>query len=194
MLDIVVRVEFLLFFTVSSFEFFNFLADFLIFFLDLINCGLIIWIVDSHDLFIGHFNVLLEHLIGNTVLDDSCGFLDFTTFISSLEISLIIEEFTDVITLLSFWNKLSLKFEFFIRDLLQAVLSLVILDDFFGGPLPTVIVVLGSHSEMLITEEVSKRHGEEFVTTELDNQVDDSSNTIILSIPFIKVFVTLVDG
>lgn len=119
-------------------------------------------------------------------------FIKFTTFIS-LEISLIIEEFTDVITFLSFWHKFSLKFEFRVRDLLQAILSLVVLDDFFGGPLPTVIVVLGSHSEMLVAKEVSKRHGEEFVTAELDNKVDNSSDTVVLSIPLIKVFITFVD-
>jgi hypothetical protein len=119
-------------------------------------------------------------------------FIKFTTFIS-LEISLIIEEFTDVITFLSFWHKFSLKFEFRVRDLLQAILSLVVLDDFFGGPLPTVIVVLGSHSEMLVAKEVGKRHGEEFVTAELDNKVDNSSDTVVLSIPLIKVFITFVD-
>lgn len=120
-------------------------------------------------------------------------FIKFTTFIS-LEISLIIEEFTDVVTFLSFWHKFSLKFEFRVRDLLQAILSLVVLDDFFGGPLPTVIVVLGSHREMLVAKEVGKRHGEEFVTTELDNKVDNSSDTVVLSIPLIKVFVTFVNG
>ena len=191
MLDVVERIELLFWFS-SSFEFFNLLAHFLSF-LNLSFFRLVIWIIDSHDLFIGHFIVLIMHLIIRIMMLGSFDrFIKFTTFIS-LEISLIIEEFTDVITFLSFWHKFSLKFEFRVRDLLQAILSLVVLDDFFGGPLPTVIVVLGSHSEMLVAKEVSKRHGEEFVTAELDNKVDNSSDTVVLSIPLIKVFITFVD-
>jgi hypothetical protein len=60
-------------------------------------------------------------------------------------------------------------------------------------PLPDDHTVLTSQSELEVAEEVCEWHHEEFVAPPDDNASSPLANSIILSIPVIKVLVTLVD-